>query len=131
MHDQEAEFAAKNYTPGDDTLIPTGKITPVDGTVFDFTKKKAMGKDLEKAGGKPVGFDLNYVLDKGNTDRPEFAARITDPKSGRTLEVYTTEPGLQFYTGNFLDGTNIGKGEARRTSNTQAFASNRRSSRTR
>lgn len=112
MLDQEAEFAAKNYTPGDDTLIPTGKIAPVAGTVFDFTKKKAMGKDLEKAGGKPVGFDLNYVLDKGNTDRPEFAARITDPKSGRVLEVYTTEPGLQFYTGNFLDGTNVGKGGA-------------------
>jgi aldose 1-epimerase len=112
MLDQEAEFAAKNYTPGDDTLIPTGKIVPVDGTVFDFTKKKAMGKDLEKAGGKPVGFDLNYALDKGSTDRPEFAGRVTDPKTGRTLEVYTTEPGLQFYTGNFLDGTNIGKGGA-------------------
>lgn len=109
---QEAEFAAKNYTPADDTLIPTGKIEPVAGTPFDFTKKKAMGKDLEKAGGKPVGFDLNYVLDKGQTDRPEFAARVTDPKSGRTLEVYSTEPGLQFYTGNFLDGTNTGKGGA-------------------
>jgi aldose 1-epimerase len=110
--DQEAEFAAKNYTPGDETLIPTGKIAAVAGTPFDFTKKKAMGKDLEKAGGKPVGFDLNYVLDKGSTDHPEFAARVTDPKSGRTLEVYTTEPGLQFYTGNFLDGTNVGKGGA-------------------
>ncbi|MBA4189436.1 MAG: galactose-1-epimerase [Planctomycetaceae bacterium] len=110
IKDQEAEFAAKNYTPGDDTLIPTGKIAPVADTVFDFTKKKAMGKDLEKAGGKPIGFDLNYVLDKGNTDRPEFAARVTDPKSGRTLEVFTTEPGLQFYTGNFLDGSNTGKG---------------------
>jgi aldose 1-epimerase len=108
----EAEFAAKNYTPGDDTLIPTGKVAPVEGTPFDFTKKKAMGKDLEKAGGKPVGFDLNYVLDKGVTERPEFAARVTDPKSGRTLEVFTTEPGLQFYTGNFLDGTNVGKGGA-------------------
>lgn len=110
--DQEAEFAAKNYTPGDDTLVPTGKVAPVEGTSFDFTKKKAMGKDLEKAGGKPVGFDLNYVLDKGVTERPEFAARVTDPKSGRTLEVFTTEPGLQFYTGNFLDGTNTGKGGA-------------------
>ena len=67
---------------------------------------------MEKAGGKPVGFDLNYVLDKGNTPRPEFAARVTDPKSGRVLEVSTTEPGLQLYTGNFLDGTNKGKGGA-------------------
>ncbi len=110
--EHEAEVAAKNYTPADDTLIPTGKISPVADTPFDFTKKKAMGKDLEKAGGKPVGFDLNYVLDKGSTERPEFAARVTDPKSGRTLEVFTTEPGLQFYTGNFLDGTNVGKGGA-------------------
>jgi aldose 1-epimerase len=110
--EDEAEFAAKNYTPADETLIPTGKIAPVAGTPFDFTKPKAIGKDIEKVGGKPVGYDLNYVLDKGQTNRPEFAARVTDPKSGRTLEVYTTEPGLQFYTGNFLDGTNTGKGGA-------------------
>ncbi len=107
-----AEFAAKNYTPADETLIPTGKIAPVAGTPFDFTKAKAMGQDLEKAGGKPVGFDLNFALDKGQTERPQFAARVTEPKSGRTLEVSTTEPGLQFYTGNFLDGTNVGKGGA-------------------
>jgi aldose 1-epimerase len=110
--DHEAEFAAKNYTPADDTLIPTGKIEPVANTPFDFTKKKPIGKDLQKAGGKPVGYDLNYVLDKGQTERPEFAARVTEPKSGRVLEVFTTEPGLQFYTGNFLDGTNTGKGGA-------------------
>lgn len=107
-----AEFAAKNYTPADDTLIPTGKIEPVAGTPFDFTKPKTIGKDLKAAGGMPVGYDLNYVLDKGLSERPEFAARVTEPKSGRTLEVLTTEPGLQFYTGNFLDGTNVGKGGA-------------------
>lgn len=106
----EAQFAAKNYTPADATLIPTGKIDPVAGTPFDFTKAKPMGKDLKAAGGDPVGFDLNYVLDKGSTARPELAARVSDPKSGRTMEVLTTEPGLQFYTGNFLDGTNVGKG---------------------
>jgi aldose 1-epimerase len=110
--DQEAQFAAKKYTPSDETLITTGKIEPVAGTPFDFTKPKTMGKDLEKAGGKPVGFDLNYVLDKGNTDRPELCAWVIDPKSGRVLEVFSTEPGLQFYTGNFLDGTNVGKGGA-------------------
>jgi aldose 1-epimerase len=110
--DHVAEFAAKNYTPADETLIPTGKIEPVAGTPFDFTKPKPIGKDLQKAGGKPVGYDLNYVLDKGQTEKPEFAARVTEPKSGRVLEVFTTEPGLQFYTGNFLDGSNVGKGGA-------------------
>lgn len=108
----EVTIAAKNYTPGDDTLIPTGKISPVAGTPFDFVKAKAIGADLEKAGGKPVGFDLNFVLDKGLTARPELAAKVTEPKSGRVLEVFSTEPGLQFYTGNFLDGTNKGKGGA-------------------
>src|SRR5262249_27813906 len=98
--DHVAHFAAKNYTPTDDTLIPTGKIEPVAGTPFDFTKDK------------PVGNDLHYVLDKGSTERPELAAVVTEPKSGRVLEVWTTEPGLQFYTGNFLDGSNVGKGGA-------------------
>ncbi len=108
----EVQIFAKNYTPADDTLIPTGKIEPVAGTPFDFTKPKPIGQDLKKAGGNPVGYDLNYVLDKGTTDRPELAARVTEPKSGRVLEVLTTEPGLQFYTGNFLDGSNVGKGGA-------------------
>lgn len=108
----ELEIAAKFYTPADDTLIPTGKIVPVAETPFDFTKRKAIGKDIKKAGGDPVGYDLNYVLDKGQTERAEFAARVTEPKTGRVLEVYTTEPGLQFYTGNFLDGKTIGKGRA-------------------
>ncbi|MBN9523698.1 galactose mutarotase [bacterium] len=108
----EFQAMAKNYTPADDTLIPTGKITPVAGTPFDFTTPKAIGKDLKAAGGDPVGYDLNFVLDKGASDRPELAARVTEPKSGRTLEVYTTEPGLQFYSGNFLDGTNVGRGGA-------------------
>ncbi|MBP3957869.1 galactose mutarotase [Gemmata sp. G18] len=108
----EATIAAKNYTPADGTLIPTGKIAPVAGTAFDFTKAKTIGADLEKAGGKPIGFDLNYVLDKGTSARPELAARVVEPKSGRVLEVLSTEPGLQFYTGNFLDGTNKGKGGA-------------------
>jgi len=112
IKDLELAIAAKNYTPGDETLIPTGKIEPVAGTPFDFTQAKPIGKDLEKAGGKPVGFDLNYVLDKGITVRPELAAKVVDPKSGRVMEVYTTEPGLQFYTGNFLDGSNKGKGGA-------------------
>jgi aldose 1-epimerase len=108
----DVQIFAKNYTPTDDTLIPTGKIEPVAGTPFDFMQRKAIGKDLKAAGGDPIGYDLNYVLDKGSSERPELAARVTEPKSGRVLEVLTTEPGLQFYTGNFLDGTNTGKGGA-------------------
>ena len=108
----EVQILAKNYTPADETLIPTGKIDPVAGTPFDFTTAKPAGKDLKAAGGDPIGFDLNFVLDKGTNDRPQLAARVTEPKSGRVLEVLTTEPGLQFYTGNFLDGTNTGKGGA-------------------
>jgi aldose 1-epimerase len=103
---------ARNYTPADDTLIPTGKIAPVAGTPFDFTGGKLIGQDLKAAGGDPVGYDLNFVLDAGQTDRPVLAAVVWEPKSGRQLEVLTTEPGLQFYTGNFLDGTNVGRGGA-------------------
>jgi len=108
----QVHILAKTYTPADETLIPTGKIAPVAGTPFDFSTAKLIGVDLKKAGGDPVGFDLNYVLDKGTTDRPELAARVTEPTTGRVLEVLSTEPGLQFYTGNFLDGTNVGKGGA-------------------
>ena len=108
----EVQIMAKNYTPADDTLIPTGKIDPVAGTAFDFTNPTAIGKNLDKAGGKPVGFDLNYVLDAMAGGAPVLAARVTEPKSGRVMEVLTTEPGLQFYSGNFLDGTNVGKGGA-------------------
>lgn len=111
--DHLVEIAAKEYTPADESLIPTGQIAPVAGTPFDFTRPKPIKQDLEKAGGKPVGYDLNYVLDKGQTDRPEFAARVTEPRTGRVLLVYTTEPGLQFYTGNFLDGSHVGKGGAK------------------
>jgi aldose 1-epimerase len=108
----EVQILAKNYTPADDTLIPTGKIDPVAGTAFDFTMPTPIGKNLEKAGGKPVGFDLNYVLDGKAGGAPFLAARVTEPKSGRVMEVLTTEPGLQFYSGNFLDGTNVGRGGA-------------------
>ena len=108
----EVEVMAKNYTPTDDTLIPTGKIAPVAGTVFDFTKATAFGTRIKEVGGTPVGYDLNYVLDGKAGGSPFLAARVTEPKSGRVLEVHTTEPGLQVYSGNFLDATNKGKGGA-------------------
>ena len=104
------QLAADKYTPGDETLLPSGKIAPVAGTPFDFTKPTVIGERLKAAGGKPVGYDLNYVLGDKRLDLPKLAATVTEPKSGRTLEVYTTEPGIQFYTGNFLDGTVKGKG---------------------
>ena len=112
IRDHVLEMQASKYTPSDADLIPTGEIAPVAGTPFDFTKPKILGKDLQSAGGKPVGYDLNYVLDTPASDRPRLAARVTEPKSGRTMEVWTTEPGLQLYTGNFLDGKLKGKGGA-------------------
>ena len=92
---------ADNYTPVDSTLIPTGKIEPVKGTPFDFTKPTKIGLRIDSVKG---GYDHNFVLNKKDTSLTKVAT-VTDDKSGRTLEVYTTQPGLQFYTGNFLDGT--------------------------
>src|SRR3954469_6898742 len=102
---------ADRYTPVDATLIPTGELAPVAGTPFDFTKPTAIGARINQdhpqlKNGK--GYDHNWVLNRKGAG-PELAARVTDPKSGRILEVATTEPGVQFYTGNFLDGTIKGK----------------------
>jgi len=109
---------ADQYTPVDDTLIPTGKLAPVKGTPLDFTTPTAIGARIKQVGGNPVGYDHNFVLRSpppirsANVVGTSFAARVTEPKSGRVLEVETTEPGMQFYTGNFLDGTVKGKGGA-------------------
>jgi aldose 1-epimerase len=106
--DQVMTIAADKYTPGDATLIPTGQIAPVQGTPFDFTSPTAIGARFKELKGKPVGYDLNYVLN-AHGKLSELAARARDPRSGRVLEMYTTEPGVQFYTANFLDGTQKGK----------------------
>lgn len=99
--DHELQIDANKYTPVDTLLIPTGKIADVKGTPFDFTSSKPIGKDIAQVKG---GFDHNWVLNKtGNT--LEKVATLYHPKSGRVMDVYTTEPGLQFYSGNFLDGT--------------------------
>jgi aldose 1-epimerase len=105
-------IAADRYTPVDDTLIPTGELAPVEGTPFDFRTPTAIGARIEQdnpqlKNGK--GYDHNWVLSR-RSDTLALAARLTDPKSGRTLEIQTTEPGVQFYSGNFLDGTIKGKG---------------------
>ena len=103
---------ASGYTPVDSTLIPTGKITPVDGTPFDFRTPTAIGArigqtDTQLRFGK--GYDHNWVLDRKGAGL-SHAVRLADTTSGRTLDIATTEPGLQFYSGNFLDGTVHGKG---------------------
>jgi aldose 1-epimerase len=99
-------IAADQFTPVDDTLIPTGELKPVKGTVFDFTTPTAIGARVAKVPiAPPVGYDHNFVLRKAAGSGPRLAARVVEPTSGRTMEVHTTEPGVQFYSGNFLDGT--------------------------
>jgi aldose 1-epimerase len=105
----EMMLKADKYTPVDDTLIPTGEIKAVKGTPLDFTSPATIGARIDKLKGEPRGYDHNFVLNmKGN--RLTLAARVREPKTGRVMEMYTTEPGVQFYTGNFLDGKQKGKG---------------------
>jgi aldose 1-epimerase len=113
--DHVVTMAADQYTPVDDTLIPTGELKSVKGTPFDFTTPHAIGERIKEVGGKPVGYDHNFVLrqPRGDQNKPALGVRVKDPKSGRVMEMYTTEPGVQFYTGNFLDGTVAGKGGAK------------------
>ncbi|WP_336975033.1 aldose epimerase family protein [Sphingobium aromaticiconvertens] len=104
---------AAAYTPVNAKLIPTGERRPVDGTVFDFRAARIVADGIRDGSDEQIrmgqGYDHNFILDKGLTKTPELAARLEDPATGRVLEVLTTEPGLQFYTGNFLDGTFMGK----------------------
>ncbi len=97
---------ADHYTPVDTSLIPTGEIKSVKGTPFDFTTAKKIGRDIDQV---PGGYDHNWVLNKKDSSLQKVA-ELTDSVSGRTMDVYTTQPGLQFYTGNFLDGTFINRG---------------------
>ncbi len=95
---------ASRFTPVNEELIPTGEIANVEGTPFDFRKPFLIGERIDEIGGNPGGYDHNFVLD-GSSEEKVLAAKLMDPKSGRFVEVITTEPGVQFYTGNFLDGT--------------------------
>jgi len=106
--DQVLTLNADRFTPVDSTLIPTGELRAVAGTPMDFRKPTRIGEHLEAVGGKPVGYDHNFVLNGGG-GRLGPVATVFDPKSGRVMEVSSTEPGVQFYTGNFLDGTITGK----------------------
>ena len=113
--DHELRLYADRFTPVDSTLIPTGELRPVEGTPFDFTEPTPIGaridadhRQLEHGG----GYDHNFVLAETDADTLRLAARLYEPDTGRLLTVRTTEPGVQFYAGNFLDGSFTGKGEA-------------------
>ena len=109
----EVVLNANAFTPVDGTLITTGEICPVKGTPFDFIKPHAIGERVNQQGDEQLkfggGYDHNWVLNKGFEKQLSLAATVTEPKSGRVLEVWTTERGLQFYCVNFLDGTITGK----------------------
>ncbi len=107
IEDIICEINANYYLPVDKTNIPTGEIRFVDGTPFDFRNPKTIGTDIDNKDEQiknANGFDHCYVLNKNEEGELSFAARIKEPTSGRTMEVYTTEPGLQFYTANHSDG---------------------------
>lgn len=106
--DHVLELRAARYTPVDETQIPTGELAPVEGTPFDFRTPTPIGARIGEVRGSgpgdPGGYDHNFVLDTGG-DTPALAARVLHPSSGRSLEVLTTEPGVQLYTSNFMDGS--------------------------
>jgi aldose 1-epimerase len=109
----ELELNASRFTPVDSTLIPTGELRSVRGTPLDFSTPERVGarigaddEQLRLAG----GYDHTFVIDRAGVAELTLAARLTDPVSGRGVDIHTAEPGIQFYTGNFLDGTVMGKG---------------------
>jgi aldose 1-epimerase len=113
IYDHVLTLYAHNYTPVDVTLIPTGQIATVSGTPFDFTRGMAIGDHVRDSGLNQQiqfgrGYDHNFVLDSRGSTKPVLAAHVWEPTSRRTLDILTTEPGIQFYSGNFLDGTLIG-----------------------
>lgn len=112
IHGHVLELAADRYTPVGPTLIPTGEIAPVAGTPLDFVEPAPIGARIRDGFRQLAiarGYDHNFVLEQGgDAATPVLAARVHDPGSGRGLEVYTTEPGIQLYSGNFLDGTLVG-----------------------
>ncbi len=113
IYDHVLTLNADQFTPTDAGQIPTGEIAPVDGTPFDFRRAKTIGSGQRSADAQIVaakGYDHNFVLNRDGLAEGELglAARVYEPRSGRVMEVWTTEPGLQFYAGNFLDATLVG-----------------------
>ncbi len=110
----ELMIPADHFTPVGEGLIPTGELRPVEGTPFDFRKAKPIGKDIAADNAQlelGLGYDHNFVLNQETADEPILASRVTEPGTGRVLEIWTVEPGVQFYSGNFLDGTLDGYGD--------------------
>lgn len=109
----ELMINADSLTPVDSTLIPTGEITPVEGTPFDFRRLTAIGARIGQSNVQLKfgrGYDHNFVLKRNRPNELVHAARVVEPTTGRSLDIHTTEPGMQFYSGNFLDGSLTGKG---------------------
>ena len=102
--DHKMMIKADYYTPVDTGLIPTGELKAVKGTPFDFNTPEKIGTRIAQTGGNPVGYDHNYALKRSDNSLQQVVT-VTDSLSGRKLELFTTEPGVQFYTGNFLDGS--------------------------
>jgi aldose 1-epimerase len=107
----EMMLAADRFVAVDDTLIPTGELKPVKGSPMDFTTPHAIGERINQVGGEPKGYDHCYALNSGGRTFA-LGARVMEPTTGRVMEMYTDEPGVQFYTSNFLDGSLTGKGGA-------------------
>ena len=114
INDHLLMINASHFTPVDEGLIPLGEIQSLEDSPFDFRRAKTIGRDLNQQvsdiqlsrGG---GYDHNFVLDKESQGSMSFAARVVDPKSGRQMDIFTEEPGMQFYGGNFMDGSDVGK----------------------
>lgn len=113
IYDNVVTIPAETTTPVDKTLIPTGQLRPVEGTPFDFRKPTVIGTRIRDGRDPQIvfgqGYDENFVIAKTVSAQPVLHARVEDPSSGRVMEILSNQPGVQFYTGNFLDGTAIGK----------------------
>ena len=112
INDHVLYINASKTTPVDSVLIPTGEIVPVEGTPFDFREPKTIGQDVNVENEQlknGAGYDHNWVLDRKTESELELAASVWEPASGRYMEVWTDQPALQFYGGNFFDGTTTGK----------------------
>ncbi|OOG36898.1 galactose mutarotase [Rhodanobacter sp. C06] len=113
VYDDILTIPGDSITPVDDTLIPTGEFRTVAGTDYDFRRGKPIGRDIRDGKEQQLlrghGYDMNWVISRTEASAPRLVAKVEDPRSGRVLTLYSAQPGLQFYSGNFLDGTSVGK----------------------